>query len=233
MPKQFISQVLLAGTEIFPNKQLSDTTLMMPQALFTNGKLTATSPSMGEYVFKSKDNKVIKKKLEQPKSLNLGNSKTKIEFFPISDEVIQPIEVSELKSLTEFENPAIKYFTGKVKYTMNFSVPNDFMGTKDSLVLELGNLGATAEVILNGKLLAHPWHPNTFLNVSGLLKAKNTLEITVANECRNRFIGDLVQYGSLKSLWTTSPVETLLNKDMPLKPSGLMSPLRLIAYKKH
>jgi hypothetical protein len=233
VPKQFIPQVSLAGTEIFPNKQLSDTTLMMPQAVFTNGKLTAKSLLTGEYAFKGNDNKVFKQKLAQPEILNLGNSKTKIEFFPISDEIIEPIEVSELTSLTEFENPAIKYFTGKVKYTIDFSVPRNFSTASDSLVLEVGNLGATAEVILNGQLLAHPWHPHTFLNISGLLKAKNTLEITVANECRNRFIGDLVQYGSLKSLWTTSPVETLLNKNMPLKPSGLMSPLRLIGYKKH
>ena len=164
--------------------------------------------------------------------INLINSKTKIEFYPISNEVIQPIDVSELKSLTEFENPAIKYFTGKAKYTITFSVPKNFRASSDSFVLELGNLGATAEVVMNGKVLAHPWHSNTFINVSGLLKVTNTLEIMVANECRNRFIGDLIQYGYLKSLWTTSPVETLLNKDMPLKNAGLMSPLMLIGYKK-
>jgi hypothetical protein len=94
----------------------------------------------------------------------------------------------------------------------------------------LGELSATSEVILNGKLLANPWQSNTCLFVSGLIKAENKLEITVANVCRNRFIGDLIQFGSVKSLWTTSPIETILNKDMPLKSSGLMGPLKLIGY---
>ncbi len=94
----------------------------------------------------------------------------------------------------------------------------------------MGNLSATSEVILNGKLLAYPWQPNTRLVVSGLLKAENKLEITVANVCRNRFIGDLIQFGKVQSLWTTSPIETILDKDMPLKPSGLMGPLKLIGY---
>jgi hypothetical protein len=96
--------------------------------------------------------------------------------------------------------------------------------------MNLGNMDATAEVRLNGKLLAYAWKPNTELTVSGLLKAENTLEINVADVCRNRFIGDLIQYGSVKSLFTTSPITEILNKDMPLKPSGLMGPLKLIKY---
>ena len=91
-------------------------------------------------------------------------------------------------------------------------------------------MDATAEVRLNGKLLSYAWMPNTEINVSGFLKAENTLEITVANVCRNRFIGDLIQHGSVKSLFTTSPITTILNREMPLKPSGLMGPLKLIKY---
>jgi len=79
-------------------------------------------------------------------------------------------------------------------------------------------------------LLAYPWESNTRLFVSGLLKTENKLEITVANVCRNRFIGDLIQYGDIKSLWTTSPINEILNRNMPLKPSGLMGPLKLIKY---
>jgi hypothetical protein len=66
--------------------------------------------------------------------------------------------------------------------------------------------------------------------VSGLLKTENKLEIIVADVCRNRFIGDLIQFGSVKNLFTTSPITTILNKDMPLKPSGLMGPLTLTKY---
>lgn len=230
VPVQFIQQVSLAGKEIFPQQQLADTSFQIPQAVINQGEIEFTAELTGEYAFTTNDNKVIMTKLTQPKIVDLVNSKIRIEFFPISDEVIQPVEVTALKSLTEFDNPAIKYFAGKAKYTINFSKP-DFDSASDSIVLDLGKLSATSEVILNGKLLAYPWQSNSRLVVSGLLKAENKLDISVANVCRNRFIGDLIQFGSVKSLWTTSPIESILNKDMPLKPSGLMGPLKLVGYK--
>lgn len=230
-PAQFIQNVSMAGKAIFPQQQIVDSSFAIPQAVYNHGKFSFTSELNGDYTFITNENRVIKAKLLQPEIVDLSNSKTRIEFFPISDETIPPVEVTKLKSLTEFDDPAIKYFAGKAKYTINFSALY-FASASDSILLDLGNLSATSEVILNGKLLAYPWQCNTRLDVSGLLKAENKLEISVANVCRNRFIGDLIQYGSVKSLWTTSPIETILNKDMPLKPSGLMGPLRLIGYKK-
>jgi len=229
VPVQFIQKVSLAGKEIFPLQQVADTSLAIPLAVISQMKFQFTSELTGDFAFTTNDNKVIKTKLSQPEIFDLSNSKIRIEFFPISDEVIQPVEVTALKSLTEFDDPAIKYFAGKVKYTINFSKA-DFVSAIDSIVIDLGKLSATSEVILNGKLLAYPWQSNTRLVVSDLLKAENILEISVANVCRNRFIGDLIQYGSVKSLWTTSPIETILNKEMPLKPSGLMGPLKLVGY---
>ena len=231
-PDHFIQQVSLAGKQIFPQEQSADTIYAIPEAMFTKSKFEFAATSTGEYEFSINNAKVIKKKLAQPKIIDLSHLKTRIEFFPISNEVIQTIEVTTLKSLTEFEDPAIKYFAGKAKYTINFSVPGNFVSKCDSIVLDLGNLSATSEVLLNGKLFGYPWQPNTRLAVSGLLKGENTLEITVANVSRNRFIGDLIQFGSVKSLWTTSPIETILNKEMPLKPSGLIGPLKLLGFKK-
>jgi len=231
-PNNFIHQVSLAGKEIFPQQQLIDTTLAIPQAVFNQGQYRFTTSSSGEYDFTTNENKSIKIKLTQPEMIDPEKLKIRIEFFPISDEVIKPVEITKLKSLTEFDDPAIKYFAGKARYSINFSVPDNFISSSDSIVLDLGNLGATSEVILNGKLLAYVWQPNTSLVVTELLKSENNLEITVANVCRNRFIGDLIQYGSVKSLWTTSPIETILNKDMPLKPSGLIGPLKLMSFKR-
>jgi len=231
-PNNFIHQVSLAGKEIFPQQQLIDTTLAIPQAVFNQGQYLFTTSSSGEYDFTTNENKSIKIKLTQPEMIDPEKLKIRIELFPISDEVIKPVEITKLKSLTEFEDPAIKYFAGKARYSINFSVPGNFFPSSDSIVLNLGNLSATSEVILNGKLLAYVWQPNTSLVVTELLKSENNLEITVANVCRNRFIGDLIQYGSVKSLWTTSPIETILNKEMPLKPSGLIGPLKLMSFKR-
>jgi hypothetical protein len=167
-----------------------------------------------------------------PKVLDLDGIKTRVEFFPVSDEVIAPIEVSELKSLTESDNPSIKYFAGKVKYTIDFNVPSEFLTASGSILLNPGKFSSTAELRLNGKVLAYAWMPDSGFDVTGLLMAENRLEFTVATVCRNRLIGDLIQFGSVKSLWTTAPMETILNKDMPLKPSGWMGPLKVLAYPK-
>lgn len=231
VPDHFIQQISLDGKKIFPQQYLSDTTFVIPYAFVRKEKIEFTSKLSGDYTFTTNHNNVIKAKLSQPEMLDLGHLKTRIEFFPISNEAIQPVEITTLKSLTEFDDPAIKYFAGKARYSIDFSVPENFTHTNDSIVLDLGNLGATAEVILNGQLLAYAWQPNTSLVVTGKLKAENKLQITMATVCRNRFIGDLVQFGSVKSLWTTSPIETILNKDMPLRPSGLMGPLKLMSFK--
>lgn len=230
-PDNFIQQVSLEGKEIFPQQKLSDTVFSVPQATFSKGEYFFISSLTEEYSLTTNRKKIIKTKLNQPQIIDPENLKIKIEFSPVSDEIIKPVEITKLKSLTEFDDQAIKYFAGKAKYTINFSVPANFVSSNDSIVIDLGNLSATSEVILNGKLIAYAWQPNTFMSVSGLLKPENKLEVTVANVCRNRFIGDLIQYGTVKSLWTTSPIETILNKDMPLKPSGLMGPIKLTGYK--
>ena len=230
-PSNYIKQVALDGKQLFPQQQLADTTISIPQAEYKNGKFGFISNATGKYTFTTNDTKLINTKLSQPIVLELASPNTKIEFFSASNEVIQPVEVTELKSLTEFENPAIKHFAGKSKYTINFSVPKKFCASADSIVLNLGKLDATAEVMLNGKLLTHAWQSNTCVSVKDLLKGENTLVVTVATVCRNRFIGDLNQFGSVKSLWTTSPIEEILNKNLPLKPSGLMGPLKLVGYK--
>jgi len=230
-PSNYIQQVALDGKQIFPQQNVADTTISIPQAEYKKGKFGFISNATGKYTFTTNDTKLINTKLTQPTVLELTKPKTKIEFFSASNEVIQPVEVTELKSLTEFENPAIKYFAGKAKYTINFSVPKKFSSSTDSIVLNLGNMDATAEVMLNGKLLTHAWQSNTCVSVKYLLKGENTLVVTVATVCRNRFIGDLNQFGSVKSLWTTSPIEEILNKNLPLKPSGLMGPLKLVGYK--
>ena len=228
--ENIIQQVSFSGRTIFPLQQISDTSLAIPQADFINEEFLFTTSLTGEYVFTTSNNKILKAKLTQPQIIDPDNLKIRIEFSPVSNEIIKPVEIAELKSLTEFDEPQIKYFAGKAKYTVNFSIPHNIISAKDSIVLDLGKLSATAEVILNGKLLAYPWRPNTCISVSGILKEENKLEVTVANVCRNRFIGDLIQYGSIKSLWTTSPIETILNRNMPLKPSGLIGPIKLYLF---
>jgi hypothetical protein len=231
-PDNYIKQVSFAGKTIFPLQQLRDTSYAIPQVNLSKGEYRFTTALTGAYTFTTNHFEILKTELTQPEIIDPLNLKIRIEFSPISDEIIKPVEIPILKSLTEFDEPGIKYFAGNAKYTINFSIPKNFLNNSDSIVLNIGNLSATGEVILNGKFLAYPWQPNTCLFVSDILHEENKLEITIADVCRNRFIGDLIQFGSVKSLWTTSPIETILNRDMPLIPSGLMGPLKLISFKR-
>jgi len=169
-------------------------------------------------------------KLEVAKATEITNYNARLEFFPIYEQIIPSVEITQLKSLTEFDDLAIKYFAGKVKYTISFDVPEGFTSKDKKMSLNLGEMDATAEVRLNGKLLNFAWMPFSEIPISGLLKTTNKLEITLATVCRNRFIGDLIQFGSCKTMFTTAPIANILNKEMPLKRSGIMGPLKLMVW---
>ena len=172
-------------------------------------------------------------KLEQPEVYEIKGFKGTIEFSPEYKADIKPVEITELKSWTDFEDPAIKYFSGTAAYTIRFTPPAAFASKTDSLALSLGAIGSTAEVSLNGRKLGLVWRPDSTFDVTGLLNvdAENLLEVRVANVYRNRFIGDFIEFGKARNIWTSAPVEMYLDKDKPLKPSGLLGPIKLLKTK--
>ncbi len=89
-----------------------------------------------------------------------------------------------------------------------------------------------AEIKLNGTNLGRVWKTGTYIPVKGMLKNDNLLEVSVANIYRNRFIGDFIQFGKIQNLYTSSPITDFLNKDTPLRPSGLNGPIRIVALSK-
>jgi len=168
--------------------------------------------------------------LKPPEVTEIKNFKGKIIFHPINSEKIDSILISDFKSLTEFSNPDIKYFAGTAFYRIDFDLDPGYLSNGESVFLKFGNLDATAEVRLNNQVLGNIWMPNTMLNTNKLLKEKNQLEISVATTCRNRIIGDLIEYGTMRNIITSAPVSSFLNKESPLKPSGIIGPLQLIKY---
>jgi hypothetical protein len=166
----------------------------------------------------------------QPEVYEIKDFKGTIEFLPEYKADIKPVEIADLKSWTDFEDPNIKYFSGTAAYTIRFTPPAGFTSETGSLSLSLGAIGSTAEVSLNGRKLGLIWMPDSTLDVTGLLKgdAENLLEVRVANVYRNRFIGDYIEFGKPRNIWTSAPVEKYLDKNKPLKPSGLLGPIKLL-----
>jgi hypothetical protein len=166
----------------------------------------------------------------QQEVYEIKDFKGAIEFLPEYKADIKPVEINELKSWTDFEDPNIKYFSGTADYTIRFTPPADFAAKTDSLALSLGAIGSTAEVSLNGRKIGLVWIPDSTFEVTDLLKvdAENLLEVRVANVYRNRFIGDYIEFGKPRNIWTSAPVEKYLDKNKPLKPSGLLGPIKLL-----
>jgi len=129
-----------------------------------------------------------------------------------------------LTSLTEVPDPGIKYFSGISTYSRSFKLPKGVKAGQ-SLLLDLGTVGDLAEVWINGKLLGSVWHSPYSLDIGSATKSgTNQLEVRIANLWVNRLIGD-AQPNAVK---VTNPVRPTYKADAPLRPSGLIGPVRLV-----
>ncbi|MET0657469.1 MAG: glycosyl hydrolase [Steroidobacteraceae bacterium] len=136
------------------------------------------------------------------------------------------IRLEALASLSEQTDPGVKYFSGISTYTKSFTLPKNTHANA-SVWLDLGQVGDLAEVHVNGKLVGTVWHAPYRLNIGSALKdsGRNQIEVRVANLWVNRLIGD-AQPGSQKVTYTPSPT---YKADAPLRPSGLIGPVKLLS----
>lgn len=186
------------------------------------------------FVFNGKDKPhKLKAEIEfLPETELISDFTGTITFAPAYPARLVPVQITTLKSWTDFSDQEIKYFSGTATYKIRFSLPEGFNPGSDSVLLSLGNIGCIAGVRLNNHALGNIWIPYYRMNVSHMLKKENELEVEVANVYRNRIIGDLIEYGKMMNIWTTSPVETFFETDKTLQPSGLLGPIELIKYRK-
>jgi hypothetical protein len=168
--------------------------------------------------------------LKEPEIIEIKNFTGSLTFYPAYPAKIPVVELTSLKSWTDYDNPAIRYFSGKAVYDIHFKLPESVVPGKDSVMLSLGNVESIAGIRLNKTWMGNCWIPDFAMDVTGILQKDNELLVEVANVYRNRIIGDLVEDGHLHNVWTTSPVETLFENDKTLKPSGLLGPIRLFKY---
>ena len=134
----------------------------------------------------------------------------------------------ELCSLTESEEPAVKYFSGTATYRNTFKLSRKNLSA--ALSIDLGEVGQMADVYVNGEHAGFLWKAPYRLVYKGPLKpGKNTIEVKVVNTWVNRLIGD-GQPGVEGRSYTPVAFYGVksLSQDMgTLSPSGLMGPVRL------
>jgi (4-O-methyl)-D-glucuronate---lignin esterase len=134
-------------------------------------------------------------------------------------------ELPVLASLSEQNDPGIKYFSGIATYTKTFTLPK---GARRGapLWLDLGRVGDVAEVRVNDQLVGIAWKVPYRLDIGHAVKSgRNTLDIRVANLWVNRLIGD-AQPDAQKVTFTVFPT---YSSKAPLQPSGLLGPVQLLA----
>jgi hypothetical protein len=142
----------------------------------------------------------------------------------------ETLNLDSLVSWTSLEPEALRYYSGTAAYSIGFELPGDWTAAADDeLYLCLGEFAATAEVALNGSPLGTAWMPGQRIPLRDVrTEGTNLLEVEVANVYRNRILGDLREFGEVRSVWTTSPVTDLLKAEHPLQSSGLLGPLQIV-----
>ena len=233
--RKHLTRVQRGGTPLFPSTDglLSE---YVPEVISdADGLLKIVSDEKGQYTFSTEAGQRHTVDLAATAVREIDDFEGTLTLYPalasgVDSGDTTTLNITTLKSLTDFDQPEVRYFSGVAAYTIDFEVPASFADHSSSLYLSLGQLEATAEVRLNGKLLGYTWMPDVKLPVGELLREKNRLEVRVGTTYRNRFVGDFREYEEVKNLWSTASVASYLSKESSLKPTGLIGPLRLIKY---
>jgi len=143
--------------------------------------------------------------------------------FPAGWGAPASISMNTLQSWTESPIPDVRYFSGSATYTNTIQIPAALMDGKHEIWMNLGDVREIATVTVNGKGLRTLWHRPFVLRIDPALHAgENALSIRVTNLWPNRLIGD--KQPTAKVHYTHTNIDAY-NKDSPLLPSGLLSPV--------
>jgi hypothetical protein len=95
-----------------------------------------------------------------------------------------PLHVAQLDSWTKLAGEAGQKFAGTASYTTTFTLPS---GAAEGYLLDLGRVGQSARVQLNGQDIGTLIGPAYQIYVpKSQLKASNTLAVSVSNGMANR-----------------------------------------------
>ncbi len=203
----------------------------------------------GTLEIKTADGKSIETTIAPEKSISLDR-----DWMVAFDGVGAPEArtFDKLMPWNESEDELLHYFSGTGIYKKTINMKKT---AGEELWLDLGLVEVIATVLVNGQEVATEWKPPFLLELTDALRSgKNELEIQVTNLWGNRMIGDEqypddIGFGGSGVLGTlpewfvedkprpqpgrkTFTTCRYYAKDDPLKPSGLLGPVSLIARPK-
>jgi len=101
------------------------------------------------------------------------------------------VRLARLKTLSQHEEPGVRYFSGTAVYTKNFNISREMLISNRDVYLDLGDVKNIAQVQINGTTFGILWKPPFRVCVTSALQhGKNRIEVRVTNVWANRLIGD-------------------------------------------
>lgn len=156
---------------------------------------------------------------------DLSENEWTIQFDPARLGPEKPLVVNSLMDWSTSSDKSVANYSGKAVYTADFDISELPQG---DAYLDLGNVMVMAKVKINGQDAGGVWTHPYRVNITPMLKeGKNTLEVEVVNTWRNRLIGDASLPADKRLTWTNLEV---VNAAEPLQSSGLLGPVRIMAY---
>ncbi len=149
--------------------------------------------------------------------------------FPDGWDAPKSLQITALKPWKDLDISAeAKAFSGTASYTTSFTV--DKLEPVSHLLLDLGQVGMIAKVILNGKNVGTLWCAPYRIDLSeAVTTGKNNLTIDVTSTWFNRLVYDANQPEKQRKTWTINGPA----KDKPLRNSGLIGPVSLSVQKEY
>jgi hypothetical protein len=139
------------------------------------------------------------------------------------------IKIDSLESWSDNVNDSVKYFSGTGTYRKTVNAPAEWFARGGQIWLDLGDVKNIAEVIVNGRDMGIVWRRPFRVNITNAITTgNNSLEVKVTNLWVNRLVGDMQPGVKNKITYTTMP---FYQADSPLKPSGLLGPVRILSGK--
>jgi hypothetical protein len=137
-------------------------------------------------------------------------------------------QLDELKSWTEFNEPLLKYYSGKGVYSTQFNITkNELKGNR--VFIDLGNVQDLAEIKVNGMSPVIKWYFPYRVDITAILKeGTNTLTVGVVNLWANRLIGDRGLPPEQRFTKTNVIKFEKEDSDKLLRVSGLVGPAKLL-----
>ena len=206
-----------------------------PQTNFDkNGKkIMADVFNDGKYDFEWSDGKQTTLNVRPFSKVKQIDSPWKVEFsnelsgLPLK--APKPFVTDELKSLTQYDDEDIKYYSGTVKYFNTFELDKN---EDNKVFLDLGNVQELADIYINDIKVGTSWFAPFRMEITDFVKeGENQLQVDVVNLWVNRLIGDSKKPQKERSTNTNVTKFNVPDSEQYLRVSGLLGPVKIIYAK--